>query len=112
MAEVDSRPAAHKFDIKPIIKEKLSSAGARSCVAFQPETHLAYQEEPKVLTMKDIGLADDVGISPVAISESFPLFTEEAINLMREEIFTNEVWNNCLHSTEFAGCQLRGHCPK
>ncbi|KIW68732.1 hypothetical protein PV04_04656 [Phialophora macrospora] len=112
MADVDSRPAAHKFDIKPIIKEKLSSASTRSRVAFQPETHLAYCEEPKVLTMKDIGLADSVGISPVAISEAFPLFTEEAINIMRGEIFTNEVWDNCLHSTEFAGCQLRGHCPK
>ncbi|EXJ60455.1 hypothetical protein A1O7_04608 [Cladophialophora yegresii CBS 114405] len=112
MAEVDSRPAAHKFDIKPIIKEKLSSASTRSRPAFQPDTHLAYREAPKVLGMKDIGLPEDVGISPIAISEPFPLFTEEAVNIMRGEIFTNEVWENCMHSTEFAGCQLRGHCPK
>ncbi|ETI24709.1 hypothetical protein G647_04078 [Cladophialophora carrionii CBS 160.54] len=113
MAEVDSRPAVHKFDIKPIIKEKLSSsASTRSCRSFQPDTHLAYREAPRVLTLKDIGLPGDVGISPVAISEPFPLFTEEAINIMRGEIFTNEVWDDCMHSTEFAGCQLRGHCPK
>ena len=112
MAEVDSRPAAHKFNIKPIIGEKLSDASTRSHVAFQPDVHLAYRENPKVLTLKDIGLSEDVGISPVAVSEPFPLFTEEAMSIMRSEVFSQEVWDNCLHSTEFAGCMLRGHCPK
>ncbi|KAJ9617087.1 hypothetical protein H2200_000808 [Cladophialophora chaetospira] len=112
MAEVDSRPAAAKVDIKPIISERLSKASARPRVAFRPDEHLAYREDPKVLTLKDIGLSEDVGISPVAVSEPFPLFTEEATNIMRSEVFTQEVWDNCLWSTDFAGCMLRGTCPK
>jgi hypothetical protein len=62
--------------------------------------------------MDDLGLSPPNAISPVAVSEPFPLFSEEAMQVMRSEIFTNEVWENCMHSTEFAGCQLRGHAPK
>ncbi|KAK6386159.1 hypothetical protein LTS17_001734 [Exophiala oligosperma] len=112
MATVDTRPAVHSFNISPIISEKLTPGSSGPCVKFDPDRHLAYQQDPKVVTLKDIGLSEDVGISPVASSEPFPLFTEEAINIMRGEIFQQEVWDNCMHSTEFAGCQLRGHCPK
>lgn len=62
--------------------------------------------------MKELDLPEDVGISPVAVSEPFPLFTEEAVRTMRGEVFTKEVWDSCLHSTAFANCQIRGHCPK
>lgn len=43
------------------------------------------------MTLKDIGLSEDVGLSPVAIPEPFPLFMEEATELMRGEVFTEEV---------------------
>ncbi len=113
MAEVDLLPAQdHAFKIKPIIREKLVSAKKRPSPTFEPEKHLSFHDYPKTLTLKDIGFPEDAGISPVAISEPFALFSEEAISHMRDEIFTTEVWQNCLHSTEFAGCQLRGHCPK
>ncbi|OAP61756.1 hypothetical protein AYL99_03959 [Fonsecaea erecta] len=112
MAEVEVPPAVHTSKIRPIISEHLRHASTRPRTTFDPEKHLVYCEDPKVLMLKDIGLPEDVGISPVAISEPFPLFSEEAIGHMRSEIFTNEVWDNCLYSTDFAGCQLRGHCPK
>ncbi|KAI8315766.1 hypothetical protein K4K59_000701 [Colletotrichum sp. SAR11_240] len=115
MAEVVSAtlsPLA-KLSFKPIIKDELRpTSSERPTVTFNPEQHLAFVEDPKKFTLKDISLPEDIGISPVACSEPFPLFTEEAIQTMRQEIFTTEVWENCLHSTSFAPCQLRGHCPK
>lgn len=115
MAEVVSAtpsPLA-KLSFKPIIKDELRpTSSERPTVTFNPDQHLAFVEEPKKLTLKDVSLPEDIGISPVACSEPFPLFTEEAIQTMRQEIFTTEVWENCLHSTSFAPCQLRGHCPK
>ncbi|KAI8222277.1 hypothetical protein K4K54_007021 [Colletotrichum sp. SAR 10_86] len=88
------------------------TSSERPTVTFNPDQHLAFVKDPKKLTLKDVSLPEDIGISPVACSEPFPLFTEEAIQMMRQEIFTTEVWENCLHSTSFAPCQLRGHCPK
>jgi hypothetical protein len=103
-------PALH---IKPIIQEKLHPASSYSSrPIFNSSRHLNFSPPSRILSLEDIGLSENVGISPVAVSEPFPLFTQEAISIMRSEIFTNEVWENCLISTEFAGCQLRGHCPK
>ncbi|KAK7432154.1 hypothetical protein QQZ08_001099 [Neonectria magnoliae] len=83
-----------------------------SHINFDAEKHLSYSADPKILSLKEISLPEDAGISHVACSDPFPLFSEEAIGIMRQEIFTTEVWENCLHSTEFAACQLRGHCPQ
>ncbi|KAI8243592.1 hypothetical protein K4K57_004051 [Colletotrichum sp. SAR 10_99] len=115
MAEVVSATPSplSKLSFKPIIKDELRpTSSERPSVTFNPDQHLAFVEDPTKLTLKDISLPEDIGISPVACSEPFPLFTEEAIQTMRQEIFTTEVWENCLHSTSFAPCQLRGHCPK
>jgi hypothetical protein len=97
---------------KPIIREELKPRNTAESVQFIPEKHLSFKNEPKTLSMEDIGLLSDKSISHVAISEPFPLFTEEAIQTMRGEIFTTEVWENCRYSSEFAGCQIRGYCEK
>ena len=110
MAEVVA-PVPAPIHAKPIIQEKLRP-WTQPQLAFDASKHLSYDEAPKILSMKDIGLPDDTGISSTAVSEPFPLFTQDAILVMRDELFTNEVWENCMFSTEFAGCQLRGHCPK
>lgn len=77
---------------KNILKERYS---------FDPAIHLSYKTAPKVMTMKDIRY-EGYGISPVAVLEPFPLFTEDAINQMRVEAFTLEVLDNCLISSSFA----------
>ncbi|KAF4781698.1 hypothetical protein HER10_EVM0002191 [Colletotrichum scovillei] len=101
-----------KLSFTPIIKDDLKPATPAKPETFNPDKHLAFVNDPKKLSLKDVSLPEDIGISQVACSEPFPLFTEEAIQHMRREIFTTEVWENCLHSTRFAPCQLRGHCPK
>ncbi|KAF2015737.1 hypothetical protein BU24DRAFT_433124 [Aaosphaeria arxii CBS 175.79] len=79
---------------------------------FDAQKHIAYKTEPKVLTMKDIGYADDTGVSPVAVSHPFQLFSSEAVQQMRAEIFKREVMENCSFSSNIAACQLRGYAPK
>ena len=79
---------------------------------FNPKKHLDFKSPSKVHTMADLNLPDDFGVSPVAVSEPFPLFTEEAVQRMRAEIFRQEVWKNCQYSSNLAQCQLRGFAAK
>lgn len=111
-ADVASPVPIPSIKSRPIISDKLKASSELKRKDFDPERHLSYVTDPKILSMKDIALPEDVGISPVAVSDPFPLFSEDAIRHMRSEIFTQEVWDNCVYSTDFAGCQLRGHCPK
>jgi hypothetical protein len=98
--------------VKPIIREELEGPMSNIPTEFSPEKHLSFDEPPKTLSLSTLGFPDNVGVSPVGVSEPFPLFNEEAIRIMRSELFQKEVWENCMHSTDFAGCQIRGHCPK
>ena len=74
---------------------------------LEPAKHLNFQPPQKVWTMEEIGFADK-GVSPIAVSEPFPLFTEEAIKAMRAEVLSKPVWENCKYSSNLAKCQLRG----
>ncbi|KAH7413512.1 hypothetical protein BKA64DRAFT_568854 [Cadophora sp. MPI-SDFR-AT-0126] len=62
--------------------------------------------------MDDIGLPITNGISPVAVSEPFPLFTSEAIDIMRSEVFTDEVMNNYSMTSDLIPMSVRGYVPK
>ena len=61
--------------------------------------------------MEEIGMADK-GVSPNAVSEPFPLFTEEAVQQMRAEVLSEPVWKNCQYKSNIAQCQLRGFAPE
>jgi hypothetical protein len=97
---------------KPIIEHPSVQRPAQNVVQFDPEKHLAHTEMPEVIMMKDIGYADDTGVSPVAVSQPFQLFSHEAIQQMRAEIFKPEVMEHCSYSSNIAACQLRGYAPK
>ncbi|KAK7752480.1 hypothetical protein SLS62_005633 [Diatrype stigma] len=79
---------------------------------FDPTSHLAFTPPSKVYTMKDLGLPEDKGISPVAVSEPFHLFSQEAVMRMRQEVLSPEVLNNCQYSSNLSQCQLRGFANK
>ena len=79
---------------------------------FDPEKHLNYKEPSRVHTMADLNLAEGIGVSPVAVSEPFQLFTEEAVGRMRAEVFSKNVWEKCQYSSNLAQCQLRGFAAK
>ncbi|KAI0016427.1 hypothetical protein F4780DRAFT_759336 [Xylariomycetidae sp. FL0641] len=95
---------------RPIIMEQEASNVSND--EFEPTRHLAFKDAPKVHTMKDLGLPEDTGISPIAVSEPFPLFTQEAVMRMRQEILSADVLNNCQYSSNLAQCQLRGFANK
>lgn len=81
--------------------------------SFDPEKHLAFKDStPKTHSMVDIGYPSSNGVSPVAVSEPFPLFSEEAINIMREEIFAEDVQRDYSWTSNIAPKQLRGYATK
>lgn len=81
-------------------------------VKFDPQRHLAYTPPSQIIMMKDIGYPEGTGVSPVAVSQPFQLFSKETIQQMRGEIFQPEVMERCSYSSNIAACQLRGYAPK
>ncbi|KAI4102310.1 MAG: hypothetical protein LQ339_004665 [Xanthoria mediterranea] len=79
---------------------------------FDPDQHLQYEPPAKIHTMKDLSLPENTGISPVAVSEPFRLFTTQAIHRMRAEVLSQDVWENCQYSSNLAQCQLRGFAAR
>ena len=79
---------------------------------FDPIRHLAYEDPTYVHTMEDIGFPASKGVSPVAVSEPFRLFSEEAVDIMRSEILDKEVQDKYSYTSDIAPKQLRGYAPK
>lgn len=74
---------------------------------FNPKKHLSFSPPRGITTMEDIGLGGH-GISPVAASEPFPLFTVDAVKQIRAEIFSELVLRDCQYSSSFAENMIRG----
>ncbi|KAK6820186.1 hypothetical protein RU639_007487 [Aspergillus parasiticus] len=85
----------------------IDSARVDNKEVFDPKKHLNFQPPKRVTTMKEIGL-EGHGISPVAASEPFPLFTPEAIRQIRAEVFSEPVLADCQYSSTFAKNMVRG----
>lgn len=81
-------------------------------VTFDPSKHLVYTPPQKVWTMKELGFDENRGISPVGVSEPFPLFSEEAVKQMREEVLSENVWKHYRYSSNLSPCQLRGYAAE
>ncbi|OJD32357.1 ubiquitin-conjugating enzyme e2 [Diplodia corticola] len=96
---------------KPIIQDAVAGKKT-SGIEFNPSKHLGYKEPEQIWSMEDIGYSKDRGVSPIAVSQPFQLFTEEAVHEMRREIFKPEVLEHCKYSSNIAACQLRGYAPK
>ena len=79
---------------------------------FDPKRHLAFSPPSKIYTMKELGMPEGQGISPVAVSEPFRLFSDEAIHRMREEVLTPEVLENCRYTSNLGACMIRGYANR
>ncbi|KAF2084180.1 hypothetical protein K490DRAFT_49596 [Saccharata proteae CBS 121410] len=95
---------------KPIIHDVAPESTPGS--EFNPSKHLNFKPPTQVIRMKDIGYSEDRGVSPIAVSQPFQLFSADAVHEMRREIFQKEVMDNCKYSSNIAACQLRGYAPK
>lgn len=76
-------------------------------VQFDPAAHLVGDLPNKKISMKEVGFAEDIGVSPVAVSHPFRLFTQEAVEIMRKEIF--DIPDKYKFQSNIAKSQLRGY---
>ncbi|KAJ4421946.1 hypothetical protein N0V82_003443 [Gnomoniopsis sp. IMI 355080] len=74
---------------------------------FDPTKHLGFTPPSKTYFMEELGFDRDMGVSPVAVSEPFPLFTQEAVMRFREEVLSQEVKDNFKIYSTVSQCQLR-----
>ena len=81
-------------------------------VTFDPSKHLNFTPPSKVYTMEELGYAGNKGVSPVGVSEPFPLFSVEAIQQMRTEVLAPEVREKYEYSSDLAQSQLRGYAAE
>ncbi|OJD25475.1 hypothetical protein ACJ73_03159 [Blastomyces percursus] len=98
--------------LKATINVTAVPSQAEEPVRFDAQKHIQYTAPLKVHTMKELGYSDDVGVSPIGVSEPFPLFPPEAINQMRKEILNKKVWERYQFSSNLAHCQLRGYAAE
>ncbi|KZL81256.1 hypothetical protein CI238_11667 [Colletotrichum incanum] len=80
-------------------------------IPFDSNKHLHIADPEKIYTMQEIGLGGQ-GISPVAASSPFSIFTPEAIAQMRAEIFSEPVLQSCQYASDFAKNMIRGYGPR
>ena len=97
---------------KPIIERTSHLPKREGAIKFEASKHLEFSPPSRVVTMKEIGYKEDAGVSPVAVSEPFKLFSREAIQQMRAEIMQPEVMEKCKFKSNIAASQLRGYAPK
>lgn len=75
-------------------------------VQFNPSIHLSISKPAYQLSMADLGLS--IGISPVAVTAPFSLFTKEAVDIMRREILCPEVLKRYSFASSINQYQVRG----
>ncbi|KAL5342595.1 hypothetical protein BJX70DRAFT_410066 [Aspergillus crustosus] len=89
--------------------DAMGTPKATEKVSFEPLKHLKYAPPSKVYSMEELGYSENRGISPIGVSEPFPLFSAEAVQQMRKEVLSDEVFAKWKYSSELAQCQLRGY---
>ncbi|KKK20687.1 hypothetical protein P175DRAFT_0539085 [Aspergillus ochraceoroseus IBT 24754] len=100
------------LDAAGSLEQLPNSSTASEKVSFEPSKHLAYTPPSKVHTMEELGYPGSRGVSPIGVSEPFPLFSTEAIQQMRKEVLSDKVFAKYQYSSELAQCQLRGYAEE
>ncbi|KAK6381895.1 hypothetical protein LTR65_010935 [Meristemomyces frigidus] len=106
-----TQPAMPKATFKPIIQNQNVKRKLQN-ISFDPKEHLTYEQPKSVIMMKDIGYSEDTGISPVAVSEPFRLFSTECIQKFRDEALSDQVMQSCSFKSNLAPCSVRGYATK
>ena len=108
------RPSSKRLTVTgstPLIKSE-NAVSAPGKAVFDSKKHLSFSPPSKVHTMTELGYSNSRGVSPVGVSEPFPLFSPEAIQEMRAEALSHEVWDKYQVSSNLAQCQLRGYAAE
>ena len=110
-ADVSIFPGMPRAAFKPIIQEACAKRKA-AAADFDPKRHIEFKPPPEIIMMKDLGFAEDTGVSPVVVSQPFQLFSQEAVHQMRAEVMNPKVMEECKFQSNIAACQIRGYAPK
>lgn len=78
---------------------------------FDPALHLNFVPPTKRHSFTELGLDAEAPPVDMCITEPFSLFTEEAVRLIRHELFQPQVFDNYMHSWARAPCVIRGIAP-
>ncbi|CEL53963.1 hypothetical protein RSOLAG1IB_06746 [Rhizoctonia solani AG-1 IB] len=57
--------------------------------------------------MENLGKPGE-GITPIGITQPFPLLSQKGVLALREEIFSQEVLNRCTYTSDLTPCLVRG----
>lgn len=76
---------------------------------FDPAKHMAFEAPTGCLTMADLGLPADTGISPIAVTAPFQLFSPAGVRELRRDILSRECLENWSVSSSFSSFQTREH---
>jgi hypothetical protein len=90
----------------------IGSSSMLEKISFDPLKHLNFIPPSMVYSMEDLGYTKSRGVSPIGVSEPFSLFSAEAIQQMRKEVLSGEVFAKWKYSSELAQCQLRGYAAE
>lgn len=98
----DIPETVYEKGIAPLLKEIAKWGIAEpSNVSFDPSRHVLFTDDhyatTKRITLNELGVtkAHQDPISPIGVSAPFPLFTPEAIAIMRWELFQKECFLGC-----------------
>ncbi|PSK60301.1 hypothetical protein B9Z65_451 [Elsinoe australis] len=100
-----------KHNYNNIPTSLINDARVNEQVPFDASRHLIFEAPSSIHSLKDFEL-EECGISSMAVSEPFPLFSREAIQQFRAEILSQEVLETSYCPTGDTSGHFRGHCPK
>lgn len=101
----------HKHKYGNLPQSLIDAAIATERVPYDPDKHINFKPPQKIFSFKELK-QDSKGISPNAVSEPFPLFSEEAVKQMRAELFCQNVLESNYCPTSATSGIIRGHCPR
>ena len=93
---------------RKIPRHIIETAQATPVEEFDAKKHINFEFPKRTYTMQDWGY-ENQGISPIAGSDPFPLFTEAAAKQVRRELLSDDVLNTCQYTSTFTGNQIRGY---
>ncbi|RBQ80659.1 hypothetical protein FVER14953_09549 [Fusarium verticillioides] len=94
-----------------IPQDIIDTARATPIEEFDAKKHVNFEFPKRTYTMKEWGY-ENLGVSPIAASDPFSLFTEAAVKQVRRELLSENVLRACQYASTFTKNQIRGYTQK
>ncbi|KAF4343396.1 hypothetical protein FBEOM_2694 [Fusarium beomiforme] len=101
----------NKTPLRPtnkIPQHVIDAAQATPVEEFDAKKHVNFEFPQRTYTKKEWGY-ESQGISLIAASDPFPLFTEAAVKQVRRELPSEDALRTCQYASTFAKNQIRGY---